>query len=340
MPDLGTDYLGFQLPNPLVASSSPLAERVDELRRLEEAGIAAVVLHSLFEEQIHLESHDLDNYLSHGSESYQEARSYFPELSAAMGPTQYLEHVARVKRALRIPVIASLNGASRGGWTRYARRMEDAGADALELNVYYVPTDPGMTGPDVEAMYLDLVRDVTGSVRIPVAVKLTPFFSAPVHMAGQMVAAGAAGLVLFNRFYQPDLDLENLEVVPTLALSSPWTLRMRLRWAAIMYGHVAADLAITGGVHQGEDVIKAMMVGAKVAMTTSALLRHGPGHVTAVLDEMRRWMEAHEYDSVRQMRGSMSHRAVAEPAAFERANYMKVLRSWSRRGERAPYLPS
>jgi dihydroorotate dehydrogenase (fumarate) len=334
MPDLGTDYLGLTLPNPIVASSSPLAERVDELRRLEDAGVSAVVLHSLFEEQINLESNDLDSYLSHGTESYQEATSYFPELSTAMGPDTYLEHLAHVKKALRIPVIASLNGASPGGWTRYARRMEDAGADALELNVYFVPTDAGMTSAAVERMYLELVRDVTGSVRIPVAVKLTPFFSAPVHIATELAALGARGLVLFNRFYQPDLDLENLEVVPTLALSSPWTLRMRLRWTAIMYGHVQADLAVTGGVHSAEDVLKCMMVGAKVAMMTSAILRHGAGHVTQVLDDMAKWMEAHEYDSVRQMRGSMSHRAVAEPAAFERANYMKVLRSYALKDQR------
>ncbi|HEX5818196.1 MAG TPA: dihydroorotate dehydrogenase-like protein [Gemmatimonadales bacterium] len=334
MPDLGTEYLGLTLPNPIVASSSPLAERIDELRRLEDAGVSAVVLHSLFEEQINLESHDLENYLTHGADSYQEASSYFPELSAAMGPESYLEHLARAKKALRIPVIASLNGASPGGWTRYARRMEDAGADALELNVYFVPTDPAMTSAAVERMYLELVQDITSSVAIPVAVKLTPFFSAPVHMATELAAMGAKGLVLFNRFYQPDIDLENLEVVPTLALSSPWTLRMRLRWVAIMYGHVAADLAVTGGVHSAEDVIKSMMVGARVAMMTSAVLKHGPGHVTKVLDDMAAWMEAHEYDSVRQMRGSMSHRAVAEPAAFERANYMKVLRSYALKGDR------
>jgi dihydroorotate dehydrogenase (fumarate) len=298
--------------------------------------VSAVVLHSLFEEQITIESHDLDHHLSHGSESYHEAASYFPELSAAMGPSKYLEHVGRVKRALGIPVIASLNGATPGGWTRYARRMEEAGADALELNLYFVPTDPAQTGDQVEAMYLELVREVTGSVRIPVAVKLTPFFSAPVHMARELVAAGARGLVLFNRFYQPDLDLENLEVVPTLALSSPWTLRMRLRWVAIMHGHVQADLAVTGGVHGPEDVVKCMMVGAKVAMTTSALLRHGAGHVATMLRGVEAWMAAHEYDSVRQMQGSMSHRSVAEPAAFERANYMKVLRSYALKGALQP----
>ena len=331
MPDLSTRYLGLDLPNPVVASSSPLGERLDDLRRLEAGGVSAVVLPSLFEEQITLESRDLDHFLSHGAESFHEATNYFPEV-AALGPRAYLRHVEDAKRALAIPVIASLNGSSPGGWTRYARRMQDAGADALELNVYHVPTHPALSGADVEAMYLELVQDVTASVRIPVAVKLTPFFSAPAHIARQLAAAGARGLVLFNRFYQPDLDLEQLEVVPSLSLSSPWTLRLRLRWVAILHGHVDADLAVTGGVHDAEDVLKCMMVGANVAMMTSALLQHGPGHVRGVLERMEAWMTAHEYQSVRQMRGSMSQRAVADPAAYERANSMKVLRSYALKG--------
>lgn len=331
MPDLGTDYLGLALPHPIVASSSPLGERLDDLRRLEEGGVSAVVLPSLFEEQITLESRDLDHVLSHGTESFAEATHYFPE-HVALGPRAYLAHLTAAKRALGIPVIGSLNGSSPGGWTRYARRMADAGADALELNVYHLPTHPGISGAEVEAIYLELVRDVVESVRIPVAVKLTPFLSAPAHVARQLVEAGARGLVLFNRFYQPDLDLEQLEVVPSLSLSSPWTLRLRLRWVAILYGHVEADLAVTGGVHEASDVLKSMMVGAKVAMMTSALLKHGPSHVARVLEGMQAWMQAHEYHSVRQMRGSMSQRAVADPSAYERANYMRVLRSYAVRG--------
>jgi len=333
MTDLTTRYLGLTLANPIVASSSPLTERVDDLLRLQAAGVAAVVLPSLFEEQINIESHDLDLSLSHGSESYAEATSYFPDMWAYnQGPAGYLTRLEEAKQALEIPVIASLNGVSSGGWTTYARRMEEAGADALELNVYYVPTDPTMSGSEVEAMYLDLVRDVVGGVKIPVAVKLTPFLSAPAYVARQLGEAGARGLVLFNRFYQPDIDLDKLEVVPALNLSGPVTLRLRLRWAAILHGHTTADIAITGGVHSAQDVLKCMMTGAKVAMMASAVLRHGPEHVQTVLRELTAWMELHEYESIQLMQGSMSQRACADPAAFERANYMKVLRSYSLKG--------
>jgi dihydroorotate dehydrogenase (fumarate) len=330
MPDLSTSYLGLTLTNPVMASSSPLTERVDDLLRLQEAGAAAVVLPSLFEEQISIESNDLDQYLSNGAESYAEATSYFPDMWAYnLGPDGYLRRLEEAKAALRIPVIASLNGASSGGWTRYAKNMEDAGADALELNVYFVPTDPRMSGTDVERMYLDLVHEVLGTVKIPVAVKLTPFLSAPAFMARQLGEAGVRGLVLFNRFYQPDFDLEKLEVVPALNLSGPVTLRLRLRWAAILHGHTSADLAITGGVHSGMDVVKCMMAGARVSMVASAVLKHGPDFVRTILDELTGWLEAHEYDSVRIMQGSMSQRSCAEPAAFERANYMRVLRSYA-----------
>jgi dihydroorotate dehydrogenase (fumarate) len=333
MPDLMTSYLGLRLTNPLIASSSPLTERIDDLRLIEEAGASAVVLPSLFEEQISIESRDLDQYLSHGAESYAEATSYFPDMRAYnLGPKGYLARLSEAKRALRIPVIASLNGASSGGWTRYARNLQDAGADAIELNVYFVPTDPAMTGADVENMYLDLVREVVGSVKIPVAVKLTPFLSAPVDIARQLGVAGVRGLVLFNRFYQPDFDLEQLEVVPALNLSGPVTLRLRLRWAAIIYGHTTADLAITGGVHSGTDVVKCMMAGARIAMVASAILKHGPAKLRAMLDELTEWLVAHEYESVELMQGSMSQRACAEPAAFERANYMRVLRSYALKG--------
>jgi len=332
MIDLSTTYLGLLLKNPLVVSPSPLCEEVDNIRRMEDAGASAVVLHSLFEEQINLESHDLDRYLSHGTDSFAEALTYFPDMTDYnLGPDGYLEHLRRAKAAVGIPVIGSLNGVSTGGWIRYARLIEMAGADALELNVYYIPTDPEMTGAQVEQVYVDLVRDVKASVGIPVAVKLGHAFSAMANLARRLDGAGADALVLFNRFYQPGFDLENLEVVPNLTLSSPYEVLLRLRWVAILYGHVRADLAVTGGVHSGEDVLKAMMAGARVAMMTSALLKHGIEHVATVRAGLLAWMEAHEYESIRQMQGSMSQQKVAEPAAFERASYMRVLRSYALR---------
>ncbi|MCC6847197.1 MAG: dihydroorotate dehydrogenase-like protein [Deltaproteobacteria bacterium] len=332
MIDLGTTYLGHALRSPLVMSAGPLAEDVDAIRAAEDAGVGAVVLSSLFEEQLEIESHDLDRHLTRGTESYAEALSYFPAAEAyRLGPDAYLDHVARVKAAVDVPVIGSLNGVSSGGWVQYARLIEEAGADALELNVYFIPTDPEVDGSAVERMYADLVRDVRAAVRIPVAVKLGPFFSAMANVARRLVAAGANGLVLFNRFYQPDLDVERLEVTPNLRLSTPDELRLRLRWVAILAGRVDADLAVTGGVHDAVDVLKSMMAGASVAMMTSALLAHGVGHLGAVRDALVRWMQEHEYTSIRQMQGSMSQRAVAEPAAFERANYLRVLRSYALR---------
>ncbi len=331
MIDLSTRYLGLRLANPLVASASPLGETLDDIRALEDAGAAAVVLHSLFEEQIDFDSGHLDRYLSTGTESYAEALSYFPDLANyRLGPDGYLEHLRRAKAAVDLPVIASLNGVSVGGWVDFARRMQDAGADAIELNVAYVPTDPGLTGAAVEAMYVDLVQAVKASVTVPVAVKLGHAFSAMANVAAQLDAAGADALVLFNRFYLPDFDLERLEVVPRLTLSGSHELLVRLHWVAILYGHVKADLAVTGGVHEAADVLKAMMAGARVAMLTSALLRRGIGHLREVHAGLRAWMEAHEYASIAQMQGSMSYRSVAEPAAFERANYMKVLGTHSR----------
>jgi dihydroorotate dehydrogenase (fumarate) len=329
--DLTTRYLGLSLTSPLVASASPLGERLDTLCRLEDAGAAAVVLPSLFEEQITLESHQLDQHLSAGAESYAEAVSYFPDLHTyQLGPDTYLEHVHRAKRRLGIPIIGSLNGVSTGGWIDHARLIQEAGADALELNVYYIPTDPAMTGADVEQMYLDLVRDVKASVTLPVAVKLGHAFTAMANVARRLDAAGADGLVLFNRFYQPDFDLEALEVRPHLTLSSSWELLLRLHWVAILFGHVRADLAVTGGVHTAEDVLKAMMAGARVAMMASALLQRGVEHLGRVRADLLAWMEAHDYESIRQMQGSMSYRAVREPSAFERANYMKVLGAFPR----------
>jgi len=329
MPDLSTTYLGLSLGSPLVVSAGPLSESIDNIRQMEDEGAAAVVLYSLFEEQITLDSHDLDRSLSHGTESVAESLTYFPDMeSHALGPDGYLEHVRRAKAAVDIPVIGSLNGVSTGGWIGYAKKIEEAGADALELNVYYIPTDPDMTGAEVQQMCADLVRDVKASVRIPVAVKLGHFWSAMANVAARLDGAGADALVLFNRFYLPDFDLENLEVVPHLTLSSSYELLLRLHWVAILHGHVRADLAVTGGVHTVEDVLKAMMAGARVAMMTSALLRDGIEHLAAVRAGLLAWMDAHEYESIRQMQGSMSYRSVREPAAFERANYMKVLSSY------------
>jgi dihydroorotate dehydrogenase (fumarate) len=332
MLDMSTTYLGLRLRNPLVASASPLSKKLDDVRRLEVAGAAAVVMYSLFEEQITHQSRALDHFLSRGSESYAEAPSYFPDLDHYnVGPDAYLEHLRRIKQAVDIPVIGSLNGATPGGWVEYARLIEQAGADALELNIYALPTDIAMSSGELEEQYLELVRSVRQQVRIPLALKLSPFFTALPQVATRFAAAGAGGLVLFNRFYQPDFDLETMEVVPNLRLSTSADLRLPLRWIAILYGRVHADLALTGGVHTGRDLLKAMMAGARVAMTASALLEHGPRYLGVMLAEAIAWMEEHEYESIAQMQGSMSQRAVAEPAAFERANYMQALNSFDER---------
>lgn len=329
MIDQTTTYLGIQLKNPLVVSASPLSKKVDMVRRLEQAGAAAVVLYSLFEEQITHESHELDYFLSRGTHSYGEALSYFPELDRYnLEPDIYVEHLHRVKQAVGIPVIGSLNGISPGGWVRYAREIEQAGADALELNIYFVPTDRDIASGELEENYLELVRAVRAQVRIPIALKLSPFFTSLPNMARRFVEAGADGLVLFNRFYQPDLDLETLEVVPSLSLSDSHDLRLPLRWIAILYGRVAADLALTSGVHTARDVLKAIMAGANVTMLASELIANGIRRLPDILGDLRAWMEEYAYESIEQMRGSMSQRAVAEPAAFERANYIKVLSSF------------
>ena len=330
MIDLRTTYLGLDLRSPLVVSPSPLCQDVGRIRQMEDAGAAAVVLHSLFEEQITLESFLLDRDLSDGTESFPEALTYLPDLHEYnMGPDAYVEHVRRAKAAVDIPIIGSLNGVSSGGWLRYAKAIEQAGADALELNIYFVASDPDRTGGAIEDQYAALVRDVVASVRIPVAVKVGHHFSAFGHFARRLVAEGAHGLVLFNRFYQPDLDIEELDVVPTLTLSGPYLLLLRLNWVAILYGKVDADLAVTGGVHGATDVLKAMMAGASVAMMTSALLQKGIGHLRTVEAELREWMESHEYESIHQMRGSLSQRAVANPSAYERGNYLRVLSSYA-----------
>ncbi len=330
MVDLTTTYLGMKLKNPLVASSSPLTEKVENVKRMEEAGVSAIVMYSLFEEQITHESLELDYFLNQGTESFAESLTYFPNMGKyTLAPDKYIERLEKTKKAVSIPVLGSLNGVSTGGWTSYARKIQDAGADGLELNMYYLPTDIDMTSDLLEQTYLRLVSDIRSTVKIPLAVKLAPYFTALPNFAKRLADAGVDGLVLFNRFYQPDMDLENLEVVPNLVLSSSNDLRLPLRWIAILYGKVKADLALTSGVHSAEDALKALMAGANVAMTTSAILKNGMQAVPSILKGMEEWMIAHEYESVTQMRGSMSQGAVAEPAAFERANYMKVLNSFN-----------
>jgi dihydroorotate dehydrogenase (fumarate) len=329
MIDLSTGYLGLKLRSPLVVSASPLARDIANLQRMEEAGAAAVVLHSLFEEQIAAEEQSLDRMLSQGTESYAEALSYFPEMrSYGMGPDAYLEHIRKAKRAVRIPVIGSLNGVSSGGWIRYAGQIEEAGADALELNIYFLPTSLEVEGREIEASYCDLVEAVKSKIRIPVAVKLGPYFTSMANMAARLDRAGADALVMFNRFYQPDFDLEALEVTPHLNLSTSLELRLRLHWVALLSRMIRCELAITGGVHTAEDVLKGVMAGAQVVMMTSALLKNGIAYLKVVETAVVDWMVRHEYESIRQMRGSMNAAAVAEPAAFERANYLKVLGSY------------
>jgi dihydroorotate dehydrogenase (fumarate) len=332
MTDLTTTYLGLKLKNPLVASASPFPKKLENIRRMEAAGLSAIVLHSLFEEQITFESNELDHFLNAGTDSFAEALTYFPDLEKYnIGPEPYLELIRKAHESVQLPIIASLNGISSGGWVRYAHKIEQAGAHALELNMYYLPTDSNLSGSELEEEYVRLVRDIRATVRIPLAVKLSPFFSALPEMAKRLAAAGANGLVLFNRFYQPDLNLDSLEVVPHLKLSTSDDLLLPLRWIAILYGRVNADFALTGGVHTGRDLIKAMMAGANVAMTTSSLLENGIEHAGQILKEAEQWMAEHEYQSIQQMRGSMSQKAVAQPAAFERANYMKALQSYDDR---------
>jgi dihydroorotate dehydrogenase (fumarate) len=327
--NLTTNYLGMVLKNPIVASSSPLSHTVDSIRRLEDAGAAAVVMYSLFEEQIGFDSYYVDYHLTQGIDSYAESISYFPDmLSYNIGPDEYMNLIRQAKDAVNIPIIGSLNGTSVGGWTDYATLIEEAGADALELNVYYVPTSGDITGMEVEALYLNILSAVRQAVTIPVAVKLSPFFSSIANMASRFSDHGADGLVLFNRFYQPDFDLENLEVAPRLVLSNSNELRLPLRWVAILYGRIAADLAITSGIHTSQDVIKGLMAGAKVTMMASELLQNGVRRIAQVLNEVVTWLKEHEYESVTQMIGAMSQKHCAEPAAFERANYMKMLQSY------------
>jgi dihydroorotate dehydrogenase (fumarate) len=333
MIDLSTYYLGRNLRSPLVASSSPQCKDLANLQKMEEAGAGAVVLHSLFEEQIALESLWLDRFLNQGAESYAESTSYFPDLTDySAGTRMYVAHIRAAKRALSIPVIASLNGATLGGWIRYARQMEDAGADAIELNIYLLPASFETSGEQIEDQYCELVEAVKSQLRIPVAVKLGPFFTSIPHIASRLESAGASGLVLFNRFYQPDFDLETLDATPNLQLSTSHELRLRLHAVALLSSRLSLDLAITGGVHTAEDAIKGILAGARVVMLTSALLKHGISHLHEITTGMTRWMEEHDYTSVTQMRGAMNVGAVAQPEAFQRANYIHMLSSYTARG--------
>lgn len=329
MVDLSTTYLGLKLKNPLVASASPLSEKVESVQELEAAGISAIVMYSLYEEQIIHESLELDHFLFYGTESSAEIDSFYPKTGKyTLKADAYVGQLKKIKQAVNIPVIGSLNGVSSGGWIKYAKKIEEAGADALELNLYFLPTNPTQTATQIEENYITLVHDIRQSINIPLAVKLSPFFTSIPNIAKRLAEAGANGLVLFNRFYQPDFDLETLEVVPNLILSTSNELRLPLRWIAILYGQIKTDLALTTGIHTAEDVVKTMMAGASVAMMASLLLAEGINRIPIILADLEKWMTVHEYESIQQMKGSLSQKSVAEPAAFERANYMKVLNSF------------
>ncbi len=327
--DLSTTYLGLKLKNPLMISACPLTADLDRVKRLEQAGAAAVVLPSLFEEQIEFEDTELNEAREYGAEFYAEHAPWYPEpVDYHTGREQYLDTIEKAKHGVRIPIVASLNGASRGGWVRYAKTIQDAGADALELNIYFVAADLEMSGPDVESRYLDLVASVKQSISIPLAVKIGPYFSSLGNLGVRLVEAGADGLVLFNRFYQPDIDLEDLTAVPSLRLSSPDELLLPLRWIAILHGHVKASLAATGGIHDAEGLLKALLAGADVGMIASVLYQKGIAQIGSILAGMQQWMEAKEYDSVEQLKGSMSLENCPDPSAFQRGNYMKTLTSF------------
>lgn len=327
--DLSTTYLGLNFRTPLVVSASPLSEDLDGIRRMEDAGAAGVVLYSLFEEQLSRDSLELHHHLTYGTESFAEALTYFPEPSDfKLGPEEYLEHIRKAKEAVNIPIIGSLNGDSTGGWTNYAKEIQEAGADAIELNIYYIPTDDQLSGAEVEQTYLDILKMVKSAVTIPVSVKLSPFFSNMAYMARKLDEVGADGLVLFNRFYQPDINLEQLEVQPHIILSTPMALRLPMRWIAILFGKIKAGLAATSGIHTSQDVLKMIMAGADVAQLCSSLYRHGIEYIMTIEREMIEWMTEHEYHSVKQMRGSMSQINCSDPAQFERAQYIKSLHSF------------
>lgn len=327
--DLQTKYLGMNLKSPLVVSASPISKSLDNLKKCEDAGASAIVMYSLFEEQIIHEQHELHHHTTFGTESFAEALSYFPDQEEYnLEPEEYIKHIAQAKESLDIPVIGSLNGSTAGGWTKYARKMEEAGADAIELNIYSVQTNPDMTSADIENNYLDILKEVKKNVTIPVALKLSPFFTNFAAAAKRFDYAGADALVMFNRFYQPDINLENLEVEPSVALSNNATKRLPMRWLAILKGKLSCDMAASGGVHNGQDVIKMMMVGANVTMLASSLLINGIDHLKTIEAEMVKWMEEKEYNSVKQMQGSMSQQNLPDPGLFERAQYMKALNNY------------
>jgi dihydroorotate dehydrogenase (fumarate) len=327
--DLTTTYLGLKLRTPLVVSASPLSEEIDNIRRMQDAGASAVVLYSIFEEQFMQDRLELHQRLEQGTESFPEALTYFPDAADyRLGPEEYLGHISLAKQATRMPVIASLNGSSTGGWSDYARQIEGAGADALELNIYYIPTDPMLSGAEVELTYLEILQAVKDVVNIPVAVKLSPFFSSFANLARRLDVAGADGLVLFNRFYQPDIDLETLEIKPNILLSTPMAMRLPLRWIAILYGRLETSLAATSGIHRGTDVLKMLLAGADVTMLCSALMRHGIRHIETIEKDLVALMEKHEYESVNQLKGSLSQRNCAAPGEFERAQYLRAICSY------------
>ena len=332
MTDLSMQYLGMNLSGPIVVASTPLSESIDNVRRMEDAGASAIVLTSLFEEQLALESRALDEDLSRGTNSFAESLDYLPELSDyRMTQDGYLEHLKRASEAVDIPIMASLNGATSGGWVSLAKEMEQAGADAIELNTFALATDSRQTAEAIEKQLLELVSSVCSAVKVPVAVKLSQSFTSLPHLCAQLEEAGARGVVLFNRFYQPDFDIEALEVRPTLHFSTPSELLPRLHWAAILYGHLKGDIAITGGVHSAEDVLKAIMAGANVAMMVSALHIHGIGHIARVLADLRYWLNKREYASLKETRGCLSRRSVPDTSPYDRGNYIKTLSSYSLR---------
>ncbi|MDK9700504.1 MAG: dihydroorotate dehydrogenase-like protein [bacterium] len=329
--NMDTSYLGLKLKHPLIAAANPIAADVSGIRQLEDGGAAAVILPSLFEEQITHEALELHYHTTVTADTFAEALSYFPEPEQfIVGPEEYLKLIQEAKAAVKIPVIASLNGVTDGGWTRIAEQIEQAGADAIELNMYYLATDPNVVGSEIERHYIETLKAVRNATKLPIAVKLSSFLSSPAAMAKSMANAGADGLVLFNRFYQPDFDLDKLEVIPNLRLSNSDDMRLALRWIAILFGKTSADLCATGGCHTGIDAVKLLMAGADSIQIASALLKHGPSYSKTLLSELTEWMEKHEYTSINQMKGSMSHKNVADASAYERANYMKTLQSYQK----------
>jgi dihydroorotate dehydrogenase (fumarate) len=326
---LTTTYLGFKLRTPLVPSASPLSENIDNIKRMEDAGASAIVFHSLFEEQLRRDHHELQFYLEQNTAISAEAATYFPEPPAfKVGPDAYAENIARAKAAVNIPIIGSLNGATFGGWLKYAQAIEQAGADALELNIYSIPTDPDLSAEDIEQNYLAILASLKGQLKIPVAVKLSPYFTNLAQFARRLDRAGANALVLFNRFYQPDIELETLEISPNVLLSSPMAMRLPMRWIALLHGRLGANLAATSGIHRATDALKMLMAGADVTMLCSVLLRRGIDHIRVIEREMLQWMEEHEYESVEQLKGSMSQEHCPDAGAFERAQYMRALSTY------------